>query len=269
MAQRRRLACAITAIRCLCLGGVLWLAPLFAAGASAQDVTIFAAASTTSAVLEIAEAFEAASGIRVRPVFAASSTLAKQIDAGAPADIFLSANNAWMDYLQSRDRLAPGTRVDLLSNRLVLIAPADSDWSLTVAPGFPLAAALGDRRLVIGDPSHVPAGIYAKAALVTLGVWGDIAPKAAFAGDVRAALVLVERGEAAAGLVYASDAAIDARVRVVAPIPPGSHPPITFPLAVAVGRASPEVTRFYRYLAGAEARARFEAHGFIALAAEG
>lgn len=269
MAQRRRQERAIAAIRRLIFCSVLGLAPLVATGVLAQDVTIFAAASTTSAVLEIAEAFEATSGIRVRPVFAASSTLAKQIDAGAPADLYLSASAAWMDYLESRGRLAPGTRVDLLSNRLVLIAPADSDWSLTVAPGFPLAAALGERRLVIGDPSHVPAGIYAKAALVALGVWDEVALKAAFAGDVRAALALVERGEVAAGLVYASDAAIGARVRVVAPIPPDSHPPITFPLAVVAGRASSAVTRFTRYLGGAAARARFEKHAFIALGAEG
>ena len=183
------------------LAGLLlafWIAD-GAGRAHGDEVTIFAAASTTNAVTDLANAFERRGAIGVRPVFAASSTLAKQIAHGAPADLFLSASPAWMDYLDAKDALAPGSRVDLLSNRLVLIAPRDSGLSLTVEPGFPLAEALGGGRLAIGDPAHVPAGIYAKAALLSLGVWDAVGPRAAAAANVRAAMALVERGAAAAG----------------------------------------------------------------------
>ncbi len=245
-----------------------WLAGLAAillGGATAQagePITIFAAASTMDAVSAVARAFEAGGGGAVRPVFAASSTLAQQIARGAPADLFLSANTAWMDELERRGAIEAETRVDLLGNALVLIAPQASRLALAIEPGFALAAALRERRLAMGDPAHVPAGGYAKAALERLGVWPEVARRAAFVGDVRAALALVDRREAAAGIVYASDARIAPRVRIVGTFPAGSHPAIVYPLAVVSGRGNPAVMALYNYLLGAEARALFQARGF-------
>ena len=227
-----------------------------------QPVTIFAAASTMEAVTAVARAYEASGRGTVRPVFAASSTLALQIARGAPADLFLSANTAWMDDLERRGAIEPRTRIDLLGNVLVLIAPRDSPLDLEIAPGFALAAALSERRLAMGDPAHVPAGIYAKAALERLGVWSRVAGRVAFLGNVRAALTLVDRGEAAAGIVYASDARVAPRVRVVGAFPADSHPPIVFPLAVVAGRRGPAVMALYAYLRGPEARALFRTRGF-------
>jgi molybdate transport system substrate-binding protein len=230
-----------------------------------QPVTIFAAASTMEAVNAVARAYEAGGRGAVRPVFAASSTLALQIARGAPADLFLSANTAWMDDLERRGVLEPRTRIDLLGNALVLIAPRESPLDLEIAPGFALAEALSERRLAMGDPAHVPAGIYAKAALERLGVWSQVAGRVAFLGDVRTALILVDRGEAAAGIVYASDARVAPRVRVVGAFPADSHPPIVYPLAVVAGRRGPAVMALYAYLRGPEARALFRARGFVIL----
>ncbi len=253
-------------------GVVCLVAPLFGLGATpprAEDVTIFAAASTANAVNEVVERYAAmlaepaGDGLAVRLVFAASSTLAKQIAQGAPADLFLSASVAWMDYLAQRQAIAPASRIDLLGNSLVLISPADSPLALTIEPGFPLAETLDGGRLAIGDPAHVPAGMYAKAALETLGVWPTVADKTARAADVRAARALVDRGEAAAGIVYRSDTAISRRVLVAGVFPRDSHPPITYPLALVAGRSSPEVERFYRFLRGPEARVIFRRHGFL------
>ena len=249
---------ASTAIACLA-------AALSSAGVSshAEELTVFAAASTTTALEEAVDRFPGES-TTVRLVFAASSTLAKQIDHGAPADLFLSANAAWMDYLAERGAIDPASRIDLLGNRLVLIAPADRSLPSSLEPGPVLADALGDGRLAIGDPAHVPAGIYAKAALETLGAWPALAGKTARTANVRAALALVHRGEAAAGIVYRSDVAISDRVRVAGLFPAGSHPPITYPMAVVAGRRSPAVDRLYQFLLGPTARAVFEKHGFSA-----
>lgn len=233
----------------------------------AEQITVFAAASTATALNEVAERY-AATGVGaaredpVRLVFAASSILAKQIVQGAPADLFLSANSAWMDYLDDRAAIDRTSRVDLLGNRLVLIAPVDRALTLTVKPGFALDAALDGGRLAIGDPAHVPAGIYAEAALRSLGVWRSIAGKTARTADVRAALALVDRGEAAAGIVYRSDVEIARHVRVAAVFPQDSHPLIVYPLAVVAGRGAPPVEHFYRYLLGPEAHAIFRDHGF-------
>jgi molybdate transport system substrate-binding protein len=244
------------------------IAALFAMGISgsrAEKVTIFAAASTTNALSEAAETYAALepSGQKVRPVFAASSTLAMQISKGAPADLFLSANPAWMDYLVERQSILQQSRRDLLGNRLVLIAPADSSLQVAIGPGLPLLEALGDGRLAIGDPGHVPAGIYAKAALETLGIWHAVARRTARAANVRAALALVDRGEATAGIVYQSDAAIGKRVRVVAVFPPNSHPAIVYQLALVPGSNLAGAKRFYRFLLGPEAGAIFRKHGFL------
>ncbi len=254
---------------------VAWAAGLLALAAGAtpraeDPVMLFAAASTTDAITAVARAFEARGGAAVRCVFAASSTLAQQIARGAPADLFLSANSAWMDELARRGAIEAETRADLLGNVLVLIAPRDSPLELAIGPGFALAEALAERRLAMGDPAHVPAGIYAKAALEHLGVWPQVGERAAFLGDVRAALALVDRGEAAAGIVYASDGRISPRVRVVDRFPADSHPPIVYPLAVVSGRRRPAVMALHAFLRGPEAAAIFRAHGFtVPAAAEG
>ncbi len=234
----------------------------------AEEVTVFAAASTADAINAVTARYAATvpgagrNGPAVKPVFAASSTLAKQIIQGAPAQLFLSASNDWMDYLERRHAIDQASRVDLLGNRLVLVTPADSRLSLAIAPGFPLARWLDGGWLAIGDPAHVPAGIYARTALETLGVWPEVAGRTARTADVRAALALVDRGEAAAGIVYRSDLAISSRVREAGVFPESSHPPITYPLAKVAGPSSPAVERFYRFLLGPEARAVFREHGF-------
>ncbi len=235
-----------------------------AAPRAEQPVTLFAAASTVNAVAAVAQAYEAGGGGRVRTVFAASSTLARQIAQGAPADLYLSANAAWMDELEGRGAIEAGTRVDLLGNALVLIAPKRRPVAIEIAPGFALAGALGDRRLAMGDPAHVPAGIYAKAALTKLGIWAEVSARVAYLGDVRGALAMVDRGEAAAGIVYASDVGDAARVQVVGRFPASSHPAIVYPLAVVAGRATPAVMAFYEFLQTLQARPLFEAEGFTA-----
>lgn len=234
-----------------------------------EQVTIFAAASTTDAINEVAARFATAGYGQVRPVFAASSTLAAQILRGAPADVFLSANIEWMDYVAARGAIDPETRFAPFGNRLVLIAPADSGLSLAVAPGFALAEALADGRLAIGDPAHVPAGIYTKDALMNLGVWPEVEDKLAMAANVRAALALVDSAAAAAGIVYASDALISPNIRVVGHFPASSHPPIRYALAAVSDRMRPAVTSFLDYLKGPEAKAIFERHGFLVDGPEG
>lgn len=252
-------------------GGLVLALALSAGTARAGEVTVFAAASTSGALEDLAERYMAAGGGRVRTVFAASSTLAKQIAQGAPADLFLSANPAWMNYLTERGVLDPVSRVDLLGNRLVLIVPRNGTGTNNdpgqVDPAWLADLVLGEgpngKPLVIADPGHVPAGLYAKAALDTLGLWQRLAGRAVRTADVRAALALVDRGEAAAGVVYATDAAISHKVRIVGRFPAGSHPPIVYPLALIADRASAAALRFYDHLLSAEAAAVFRAHGFL------
>lgn len=239
------------------------------AGDDTKPVTIFAAASTTNVVNALIAAFESSGGGRVRPVFASSSTLARQIEQGAPADLFLSANAAWMDYLDKRGLLVPGTRVDLFGNRLVLIVPAGKTAQIKIEPGFALADLIGADRLVLGDPAHVPAGIYAKGALETLGVWESVTGRLAYAPDVRAALAMVERGEAAAGIVYATDAAISGNVVVAGIFPEESHPRIRYPIATVAGSRSPMAVAFMTFLSSPAARAIYRAQGFVELGVEG
>ncbi len=209
----------------------------------------------------MARAFEAASGHRVRASFAASSALARQIEAGAPAQLFVSADSDWMDYLEARKLLAPGTRSNLLENELVLIAPAASPASLRIAPGFAIGAALGTGRLAIADPDAVPAGKYARAALESLGVWREVEARTARAENVRAALAFVARGEAPLGIVYRTDALAETGVRVVDAFPAGSHPPIVYPVA-ALLRAPPAARELQRFFATPQARAIWLRHGF-------
>ncbi|MFC3173768.1 molybdate ABC transporter substrate-binding protein [Novosphingobium bradum] len=199
-----------------------------------------------------------------RPVisFAASSALARQVEAGAPADLFVSADEAWMDYLAQRRLVRPETRLALLTNRLVLVAPAGSPVRLSIGPRMALGAALGSGRLAVADPDSVPAGRYAREALTRLGAWPQVARRLARGENVRAALALVARGEAPLGIVYATDARAEPRVRVVGTFPPASHAPISYPLARLARSANPEGEAFRRYLLSPEARALFRRFGF-------
>ena len=237
-----------------------------ARGAGAA-VLVFAAASLKNALDAIVQKWQAESGNRATISYAASSTLAKQIENGAPADIFISADLEWMDYLQQRSLIDPGSRRNLLGNQLVLIAPKDSRSEATIAPGFALAKLLGDGRLAMADPDAVPAGKYGKAALEKLDVWETVAGRIAAAENVRAALLLVARGEAPLGIVYRTDAAVEPAVRIVAAFPAGTHPPITYPMAL-IQSAGPGAQQLAAYLQGQTARALFEAQGFTVLASE-
>ncbi len=240
---------------------VMQTGPSIARAEQTEGPLVFAAASMTDAVTEIADAFAAATGIRVRLSFAASSALARQIQSGAPAAIFVSANRAWMDHVEASGLIEPASRADVAGNRLALIAPTESDLPAEVAATPDLAGLLGDGRLAMGDPDHVPAGLYARQALEALGQWPAIAPRLARTGDVRGALALVARGEAPLGIVYATDAAISERVRVVALLPADSHPPIAYPAAL-VGDAGDDARAFLAFLRGAQAQAIFRARGF-------
>jgi molybdate transport system substrate-binding protein len=244
--------------------GILLLGLLAAFGrvAAAETVTVFAAASLKEALDENVRVHKPGTGDRIVVSYAASSALAKQIENGAPADLFISADLEWMDYLAARKLIDARSRSNLLSNRLVLIAPAGSSVKLDVAPNFPLAAALGSGRLSIADPEHVPAGKYARSALESLGVWGSVAGRTARAENVRAALVLVSRGEAPLGIVYRTDALADGRVRTVAEFPESSHPPIVYPAALIASTKSLAARDFLEYLKSQAARALWTKHGF-------
>ncbi len=289
-----------------------------------ERITVFAAASTTQAVTEITRVFMEKGEGRVVLSFASSSTLAKQIDMGAPTDIYISANGKWMDYLEKRGGILPESRFDLLGNRIVLIKTGNGEkpsapgsiagkkegggnrvgrdgrlpntegdhgmdtpsgkgkkrvptlpdrqekvgGDLAVAgpveidSGFPLGALLAGGRLAMGDPAHVPAGIYGKKALEKLGLWAEVRNAVAPARDVRAALALVERGEAPLGIVYSTDAAGSSRTITAGIFPLACHPPIVYPVALVKGRSNPVAARFLTFLKGAEARRLFESHGF-------
>ena len=229
---------------------------------AAKDVVVFAAASLKNALDDASAAYEKENGVKALISYAASSTLAKQVESGAPADIFISADLDWMDYLQKRNLIKPETRLTLLGNKLVLIAPANSTAKIEIAPGFALADLLGDERLSMADPSAVPAGKYGKAALEKLGVWASVSSKLAPAEDVRSALLLVSRGETPLGIVYATDAAADKGVRIVAAFPEDTHPPIVYPAAVLASSDDASAAAFLDYLKSEKARPYFERQGF-------
>jgi len=242
--------------------GALLSSMLLADAAHAQAPVVFAAASLKNALDEVASVY--AAGGRAKPSisYAASSALAKQIENGAPADLFISADLDWMDYLDRKGLLAPGTRRNLLGNRLVLVAPAKHPVKLQPAPGFRISELLkDDDRIALADPSSVPAGKYAKAAFEKLGVWDQVAPHVAATENVRAALALVSRGEAPLGVVYQTDAAADSGVMVAGVFPAGSHPPILYPVA-ALKRAKRDAAVFLGFMAGPSAKQIFEKHGF-------
>jgi molybdate transport system substrate-binding protein len=233
-----------------------------APGASAADVTVFAAASLKEAMDGQARQFEASTGNKMIVAYGASNALAKQIEAGAPADLFISADLDWMDYLDRRQLLAAGTRFSMLRNTLVLIAPASSKSTLKIGPNFGLAAALGQEKLAMANPDSAPAGKYGKAALEKLGVWSSVEKQAARAENVRAALALVSRGEAPFGIVYSTDALSDKGVRVVDTFPPGSYPPIVYPAALVASSKSTAARPLLDYLRSPAARPAWEKFGF-------
>ena len=235
--------------------------------AQAQDKTVivFAAASMKNALDDINAAFTKATNIKVSASLAASSALAKQIEQGAPADVFASADLAWMDYLDKKNLIKPGTRFDLLGNKLVLIAPKDSKLNdVKIGQGFNLGKLAGDGRVAVADVRAVPAGKYAKAALEKLGAWAAAEPKLAMAENVRAALALVGRGEAPLGIVYETDAKIEPNVKIVGYFPERSYPTITYPAALTKD-AKPEAARYLDYLRSRIAKTIFETYGFSLL----
>jgi len=241
----------------------LFLAPFARAADAPPQITVYAAASLTDALGELAKAYEAAGKGKVVASYASSSDLARQIERGAPADLFISADQLWADYLDQRGLLDKATRLDLLRNELVMVAPADSTATLTIGPNFKLAEALGDSRLAVGDPDHVPAGIYARQSLENLGVWAAVEPKLARAGSVRAALLFVERGDCPFGIVYRSDAQSDPKVKVIGVFPPASHAPVVYPAALVAGHHSAAAVEFLHFLTTPEAAVIFRRYGFV------
>ena len=249
------------------LSFVVTAAGSFDAPAQAQDrtLTVFAAASMKNALDEVDAAYTKKTGVRIVASYAASSALMKQIEQGAPADVFVSADLDWMDYGSRKKAIKDDTRVDLLGNKIVLIAPKDSKiGSVTIAPGFDLARLAGDGRITTGDVKAVPVGKYAKAALEKLGIWTSVAPKMAMAENVRAALTLVARGEAALGIVYETDAKVEPGVKIVGAFPADSHPPIIYPVAATV-TAKPDAEGYLAFLRSSAAKAIFEKYGFTFL----
>jgi molybdate transport system substrate-binding protein len=239
----------------------LSLLPVAASSQPAAPVTVFAAASLTDSLKQVADAYKARTGTAITLSFGASSSLARQIEQGARADIFLSADTNWMEYLQKKGLIADGTRKDLLGNQLVLVAASNARPVAKIAPHFDLAGALGDGRLALADPASVPAGKYAKTALIALGVWDSVSTKVANAENVRVALEYVARGEAPYGIVYATDAKVAPAVHVAGIFPEDSHPPIVYPAALTK-TASPGARAFLDFLGSAQARAIFEKAGF-------
>lgn len=238
----------------------LVLAPL---SARAQALTVFAAASLTDAMKDVSALWVKQGHPALRMSFASSSTLAQQIAQGAPANIFASADEKWMDYLAQKNLIVADTRKNLLGNDLVLVVPADKPLHVTIGPDFDLMKLLGaNGRLAVGDPAHVPAGIYAEQALRKLGWWDRVAPRLARAEDVRAALLLVERGEAPAGIVYGTDAAVSKAVMVAGVFPAGSHEPVSYPFAVVKANDTPAARSLMTFLEGPQARTVFETRGF-------
>jgi molybdate transport system substrate-binding protein len=251
----------VKSLRLLAAFLFLALAPL---PALAADITVFGAASLSDALKDIAADYQTQSGKSVVVSFAASSALARQIEASGGADMFISADLDWMDYLDKKGLIAPGSRENLLGNRLVLVAPKDAPTPIAIAPHFDLLAALKGGRLAIANPDTVPAGKYGRAALTTLGVWDSVANHLANAEDVRVALAYVARGEAPLGIVYETDAKAEPNVKIVGIFPQNSHPPILYPAALTKD-AKPEARGFLAYLCSPKARAVFEKDGFTVL----
>ena len=254
---RRRALFAVTA--------ALLLAPLAPAWAQSKDVVILAAASLKNALDDASAAWTKQTGKATRISYAASSQLAKQIEAGIPADLFISADVPWVDYVAERKLIKPASRFDFLGNEIVLIAGKDSKIDLKIDKGFALRAALGEGRLAMGNIDAVPAGKYGKASLEALGVWPSVADRVAQAENVRMAMTLVSRGEAPLGIVYRTDAAADPKVKIVGAFPASSHPPIVYPMALLASSTNPDAEAFVAYLKSPAAMPFFEKQGFTVL----
>jgi len=242
-------------------------AGLSSAAVNAQNlsITVFAAASMKNALDDVNVAFTNKTGVKVTASYAASSALMKQIEQGAPADVFVSADLDWMDYGSQKKLIKEETRLNLLGNRMVLIAPSDSNLAnVVIAPGFDLAKLAGDGRIATGDVSAVPVGKYAKAALEKLGSWSAVSSKMAMTESVRAALMLVARGEVPVGIVYETDAKVEPRIKVIGVFPEDSHPPVTYPVAATVN-AKPDAAPYLDFLRSSAAKAIFEKYGFTFL----
>ena len=229
------------------------------------DVVVFAAASLKTALDAVNAQWQKETGKKATISYAASSALARQIEQGAPAQVFISADLDWMDYLAGKNLIKPDTRANLLGNRIVLIAPKDRAQNIEIKPGFDLAKVVGEGRLAMANVDAVPAGKYGKAALEKLGVWASVSNKIAQAENVRAALLLVSRGEAPAGIVYQTDAAADPSVWIVGVFPENTHPPIVYPMALTAGANHPDAPAFLVYVKSAKAKPLFEAQGFTIL----
>ena len=253
----------------LVAAGLAWTAGAVPAVAQGKDIVVFAAASLKNALDDIAGQWQRETGKKTVISYAASNTLIKQIEQGAPADIFISADLDWMDYGQQKDLIRPDSRSNLLGNRLVLIAPKDSSVSANIQPGFDLAALLKGGRLAMGNVDAVPAGKYGKASLEKLGVWDSVKDKIAQAESVRAALLFVSRGEAPLGIVYQTDAAADPNVKIVGTFPEDTHPPIIYPVALTKESTNADAQEFLNSLRSPSARAAFERQGFTVLAPGG
>lgn len=259
MVQKKRLAAALAALLAIAFTA-------HSAAAQQKSITVFAAASMKNALDDADAAFSKTSGVKVVASYDASSALIKQIEAGAPADVFVSADLKWMDYGVEKKVINSATRVNLLGNTLVLIAPKDSKiGNVTIGPGFDLAKLAGDGRIATGDVKAVPVGLYAKEALEKLGVWASVESKMAMTSNVRAALILVARGEAPLGIVYSTDAKVEPGVKVVGTFPENTHPPIIYPVA-ATTNAKPDATGYLAFLRSSAARTIFERYGFAVLA---
>ncbi len=235
------------------------------ASAQSGNVLVFAAASLKEALDGVAARWRKETGKTAAISYAASPALARQIEQGAPAQIFISADLDWMDYLAGKNMIKLETRTNLLGNRIVLVAPKTSTAMVRIEPGFPLASLLGDGRLAMADVRAVPAGKYGKAALESLGVWDSVAGRVVQTENVRVALILVARGEAPLGIVYRTDAAADPGVKVIGTFPEESHPQILYPVALTAGAAHPDAAAFLAYVKSAAARPLFAASGFSIL----
>jgi len=254
-----RYAVRLFAVACLMIAASL------PATAQQKSLTVFAAASLKNALDDINAAYTAKSGFKVAASYAASSALAKQLEQGAPADMFASADIEWMEYATQKKSIKGGTRVDLLGNKLVLIAPKDSDIStVQIGPGFDLAGLAGDGRIATGDVASVPVGKYAKAALEKLGSWNAAQGKFAMAENVRAALILVARKEAVLGIVYETDAKVEPGVKIVAAFPQDAYPPVIYPFALTA-TAKPETADYLAFVRSAASKTIFEKYGFTVL----
>ena len=242
-----------------------WGPPQAPARAQGGDVVIFAAASLKNALDAVNTAWQKETGKKATISYGASSALAKQIEQSAPAQIFISADLDWMNYVAQKNLIKPETRSNLLGNRIVLIAPKDKAQPVDIKPGFDLAKVIGDGRLSMANVDSVPAGKYGKAALEKLGAWAGVAIRIAQAENVRAALLLVSRGEAPAGIVYQTDAAADPNVTIIGKFPEDTHPPIIYPIALTANASHPDAAAFLTYVKSAKARPIFEAQGFTVL----